>query len=132
MRWTLAPALLAALVLTGCATTTASKDAARAAQETRSAVALAQALRLVETGSPSTLRQAAGILGTDDARSAPNAPVVTAAARLVFDQLYPELTNPFPAVPPQPVGAQVSPFLSRGSPAYCRSPRRVNPGRADH
>jgi tetratricopeptide (TPR) repeat protein len=111
MRSTLAPALLAALVLTGCATSPKVVDTS--AREGRSAVAIARALELVETGSPSALRQAAALLSTDEARAAANAPLVASAARTLFAQLYPEIDNPLPDLPPRAVDAGVSPMLSR-------------------
>jgi tetratricopeptide (TPR) repeat protein len=105
MKHALALALLAALVLTGCATT-------RTPTTDDTAVAAAQALELVQTATRDTLARAAVLLA-GPARAAHAAAGVAAAGRRLFSDLYPELDNPFPAGAEAIIDAGTSPFLAR-------------------
>ncbi len=125
MRGALAALLVSILVLAGCATTASRQPESPDAM-------LARAVTLVETGTVTSLTEAARLLAaasesatgaqaatepSGDARSAPAAPVVQAVAGRIFVSLYPELTSPFADAPMPADSAVVSPFLGRVVPA---------------
>ncbi|HEY9593758.1 MAG TPA: hypothetical protein VHE79_04730, partial [Spirochaetia bacterium] len=104
MKQALAPALLAALVLTGCATTTVARDDA--------AIDAARALALVQNATRSSLAEAAQLLA-GKAVAAPTAPSIASAGRALYAALYPELATPFPDGPAVTIDERTSPFLAR-------------------
>lgn len=108
-------AILAALVLAGCATTSGP----RPGTPEKKAAVLAQALRLTETASPVSLTEAAGVLASQEVAGLPNTEELITLGDALFRQLYPDLNDPFPAgMPPlSNGGADASEFFARIVPA---------------
>lgn len=114
-RVTFVSVVLAALALTGCATTAGPGPGT---PENKAAV-LARALRLTEIASPVSLTEAAGVLASPEVAGLPKAAALASLGKALFEQLYPEMGNPFPADTPQPAngGADASDFFVKVAPA---------------
>lgn len=133
-------ALLAALVLAGCATTPPTQSTARAAvgpvqaavrwgdflRIERADAALDQSTQLLELATPESLADAARILASPDVKAAGGIAVAASkaadATRLgnsLFQRIYPELSNPFPpeTAAPTAQAAGLSPFFLRVLPS---------------
>jgi tetratricopeptide (TPR) repeat protein len=108
-------AILAALVLAGCATTSGPRPGTPEKQK----AVLAQALRLTEIASPVSLTEAAGVLASQEIAGLPNTEELSTLGDALFRQLYPDLNDPFPAgMPPlSNGGADASEFFARIVPA---------------
>ncbi|MGA2976571.1 MAG: tetratricopeptide repeat protein [Spirochaetia bacterium] len=129
-------AILAALALAGCATTPPTQSAARAVVSSAQAAVrwgdflrfekadavLDRAIRLLETASPGSLADAAQLLASPDVKAAGGIAAAASKAadagslgNALFQQIYPELSNPFPPGTPAQTAqaAGLSPFFSR-------------------
>jgi len=96
-------ALLAALTLTGCATTPAPHKPLTATDQVVDVRALravplrAKALASIEQGTRESLQAAAQLLATPDAAGIPDCGPLIVLGNALFIQLYPSLDSPFPA-----------------------------------
>ncbi|MGA2479703.1 MAG: tetratricopeptide repeat protein [Spirochaetia bacterium] len=105
---------LSALILAGCA----SAPRGPAPEPFSAADSISeQALARIELASQESLTETAHLLSTPDAAGSPKTALLAALGSFLFRELYPELSNPFPASAPAPAETDTSVFLAHTLPA---------------
>ena len=114
----LAALILTSLALAGCATT-AKPGASAKEKAARADAAVAKALQLIEDASLPSLGEAADLLASDDAAGGAKAAALNSLGSFLFQRLYPEVRDPFPAGVPPPAdgGVGASRFFAAAIPA---------------
>jgi tetratricopeptide (TPR) repeat protein len=106
-------AVLAALLVAGCATAPASKTSAAKPEDP----ALARALQLTEAASQASLAESAGLLASSMIVDTGKAARIASMARFLYAKLYPELDSPFGKGSAAPPDGEVGDFFRALAPA---------------
>jgi tetratricopeptide (TPR) repeat protein len=117
-RQLLAAMMLMTIALAGCRTT-AGTGVIEKQKAARADAAIAKALLLLEDASLPALGEAAGLLASGDAAGGAKAAALESLGTFLFQRLYPEVPDPFPADSPPPAdrGVGASRFFAAAIPA---------------